>query len=204
MRRHLLASLVMLLGLTVLLGFGYPLLVAGLSALLFSHQAQGSLVYRNGKLVGSSLLGQSFASSDGAPLRQYFQPRPSNAGTGYNAISSGASNLGPSNPLLIGFVPGVNTVGLNGKPSSVNPFATAADPACVPTDAKGVPVTSPAPGQRYAKNADGSYLRSQYRARTRHRLPDAQRTAGERVGADRRGHRVRVGTRPRYLRAECP
>jgi len=54
-------------------------------------------------------------------------------------------------------VAGVNTVGLDGKPSPTNPFATSADPACVPTDAKGNPVTSPTPSLRYAKNADGSY-----------------------------------------------
>ena len=158
MRRQLLASIVMLLGLTVVVGFGYPLLITGLSALLFGHQAEGSLIYRHGKLVGSALIGQSFTSSKGTPLSQYFQPRPSNAGTGYNALASGASNLGPSNPLLIGFVPGVNTVGLTGKLAPVNPFATAADPACVPTDPKGVPVTSPGPGQKYARNTDGSYV----------------------------------------------
>jgi potassium-transporting ATPase KdpC subunit len=157
MRRHLLASVVMLLGVTVVLGFGYPLLVTGLSGLLFSHQAGGSLVYRHGRLVGSSLLGQSFADRKGNPLPRYFQPRPSAAGTGYDALISGATNLGPSNPLLIGFVPGVNTVGLDGRPSPVNPFATKADPACVPTDPKGNPVTSPARGQRYARNRDGSY-----------------------------------------------
>jgi potassium-transporting ATPase KdpC subunit len=158
MRRHFLASLIMLLGLTVVLGFGYPLLVTGLSAVLFRHQADGSLVYRGGKLTGSSLLGQSFADSKGNPLPGYFQPRPSAAGTGYDSESSGASNLGPSNPLLIGFVPGVNTVGLDGRRSAVNPFATAADPSCVPTDPEGNPVTSPAPGHRYAKSPDGSYV----------------------------------------------
>src|ERR1022692_2856160 len=157
MRRHLLASIVMLLGATIVLGFGYPLLVTGLSLVLFRHQADGSLVYRVGRLAGSSLLGQSFTSSSGAPLPRYFQPRPSAAGTGYDASSSGATNLGPSNPLLIGFVPGVNTVGLNGMPSKINPFATKTDPACVPTDPKGVPVTSPAPGQRYARGPGGAY-----------------------------------------------
>jgi len=55
-------------------------------------------------------------------------------------------------------VAGVNTVGLDGQPSAVNPFATRADPACVPVDPKGIPVTSPAPGQKYAKAADGSYV----------------------------------------------
>jgi potassium-transporting ATPase KdpC subunit len=158
MRRHLFASVVMLIAVTALLGFGYPLLVTGLSTLFFSHQAEGSLIYRNGKLAGSALLGQSFTDSKGNPLPQYFQPRPSDAGTGYVGIDSGASNLGPSNPLLIGFVAGINTVGLNGKPSKTNPFATKADPACVPVNPQGTPVTTPAPGQRYARNPDGSYV----------------------------------------------
>jgi K+-transporting ATPase ATPase C chain len=158
MRRQLITSVIMLLGLTLVLGFGYPLVLSGLSAVGFNHQANGSLVYRNGKLVGSSLLGQSFADSNGNPLPRYFQPRPSAAGTGYDATSSAASNLGPSNPLLIGFVPGVNTVGRDGQASKTNPFATMADPACVPVDPKGAPVTSPTPGQRYQMNPDGSFV----------------------------------------------
>ena len=93
-------------------------MVTGLSYLLFRHQAEGSLLYRNGKLVGSALLGQSFTDSKGNPLPRYFQPRPSAAGTGYDGASSAASNLGPSNPLLIGFVAGVNTVGRTGAPSA--------------------------------------------------------------------------------------
>jgi len=158
MRRHFLASVAMLVTLTAVLGFGYPLVVTGLAEAGFGHQADGSLVYRGGKLVGSSLLGQSFNGPSGAPLPQYFQPRPSAAGAGYNASSSGASNLGPSNPLLVGFVAGVNTLSLDGQPSATNPFATKADPACVPVDLKGTPVTSPVPGQRYAKTPSGSYV----------------------------------------------
>src|ERR1700737_678829 len=149
--RHLVTSVVMLLGLTLVLGFGYPLVVTGLSQLFFHQQANGSLLYRDGRLVGSALLGQSFTDSKGNPRPQYFQPRPSAAGAGYDASSSGATNLGPSNPLLIGFVPGVNTVGLNGGPSAANPFATTSDPSCVPTDPQGNPVTSPSPGRKYAK-----------------------------------------------------
>jgi potassium-transporting ATPase KdpC subunit len=148
----------MLAGVTLVLGFGYPLVVTGLSQLFFHQQANGSLIYRDGKLVGSARLGQSFTDSKGNPLPQYFQPRPSAAGAGYDASSSGASNLGPSNPLLIGFVPGVNTVGLDGRTAAANPFATKADPACVPTDPEGNPVTSPAPGQKYARTSDGSYV----------------------------------------------
>ena len=101
MKRHLLASVVMLLALTLGLGFGYPLVVTGLSQLFFPKQANGSLIYRDGKLAGSALLGQSFTDAKGNPLPGYFQPRPSNAGTGYDGSSSGASNLGPSNPVLI-------------------------------------------------------------------------------------------------------
>jgi potassium-transporting ATPase KdpC subunit len=155
--RHLIASIVMLLVLTVVVGFGYPLVVTGLSQLFFHKQANGSLIYRDGKLVGSELLGQEFTDSKGNPLPQYFQPRPSAAGAGYDGSSSGATNLGPSNPLLIGFVAGVNTVGLNGRPSAANPFATKADPACVPVSPQGTPVTSPAPGQKYAMTG-GSYV----------------------------------------------
>lgn len=148
----------MLLGLTVVLGFGYPLLVTGLAEIGFGHQANGSLVYRDGKLIGSSLLGQSFTDKAGNPIPKYFQPRPSASGSGYNATESSATNLGPSNPLLIGFVAGVNTVGLNGQPSATNPFTTPSDPTCVPTDPHGNPVTSPTPGQRYARTKGGAYV----------------------------------------------
>jgi K+-transporting ATPase ATPase C chain len=157
MRRQIVASLAVLLGVTLLLGFGYPLAVTGISQLFFRSQANGSLLYSHGKLVGSALLGQSFSDAKGNPLPQYFQPRPSAAGSGYDGASSGASNLGPSNPLLIGFVAGVNTMGLDGEPSAANPFATAADPACVPLDLAGDPVTSPVPGQRFLKTAAGAY-----------------------------------------------
>src|SRR5580704_1561325 len=122
--RHLLASVMMLLVVTLVLGFGYPLVVTGLSQVFFHQQANGSLVYRDGKLVGSALLGQEFTDSKGNPLPRYFQPRPSAAGAGYDATSSGATNLGPSNPLLIGFVAGVNTVGLDGRSSVTDPSTT--------------------------------------------------------------------------------
>src|SRR3984957_540864 len=156
--RHLVTSLVMLAVVTVALGFGYPLVVTGLSQLFFRNQANGSLLYRDGQLTGSALLGQEFTDSTGHPLPRYFQPRPSAAGAGYDGSSSGASNLGPSNPLLIGFVAGINTVGLDGKPSAVNPFATAADPACVALDPAGTPVTGPAAGQKYARAPGGGYV----------------------------------------------
>jgi len=86
---------------TLALGFGYPLFVTGISQLFLHDKANGSLLYADGKLVGSALLGQSFTDAKGNPLPKYFQPRPSNAGAGYDGSSSGASNLGPSNPTLI-------------------------------------------------------------------------------------------------------
>ena len=98
------ACIAMLVIVTVVLGFGYPLAVTGISQLFFRHQANGSLVYVDGKLKGSALLGQNFTDAKGAPLPQYFQPRPSDAGTGYDGADSAASNLGPSNPVLIKLV----------------------------------------------------------------------------------------------------
>jgi Potassium-transporting ATPase A subunit/K+-transporting ATPase, c chain len=131
-------------------------LVASLAATCTtSRSALSRDAIRAARRIRASVPG---ADAKGNPLPRYFQPRPSNAGTGYDASSSGASNLGPSNPLLTGFVAGVNTVGLDGRPSAANPFATRVDPACVPTDPQGNPVTSPAPGQKYAKTAGGEYV----------------------------------------------
>ena len=93
------AGIALLAVLTLALGFGYPLVVTGISQLFFHRQANGSLVYSNGKLTGSALLGQSFTNAKGNPLPQYFQPRPS--AVDYNGAGSGASNLGPSNPVLV-------------------------------------------------------------------------------------------------------
>ena len=75
------ACIAMLAMVTVVLGFGYPLAVTGISQLFFRHQANGSLVYVDGKLKGSALLGQNFTDAKGGPLPQYFQPRPSDAGS---------------------------------------------------------------------------------------------------------------------------
>ncbi|GAB7005017.1 potassium-transporting ATPase subunit KdpC [Nocardioides sp. AN3] len=94
--RHSWAGLRMLLVMTVVVGLAYPLLMTGFAQLVVRHQADGSMVSRDGRVVGSSLIGQSFA---GKP--QYFQSRPSAAGDGYDPLASSASNLGPTSPLLI-------------------------------------------------------------------------------------------------------
>lgn len=84
-----------LLVFTVVLGILYPAVVLGIGQLATPGQANGSLVKVDGKVVGSSLIGQSFTDKDGKPLVQYFQSRPSAAGDGYDPTSTSASNLGP-------------------------------------------------------------------------------------------------------------
>jgi potassium-transporting ATPase KdpC subunit len=95
MKQHLRIAILFTLVTTVLFGVIYPLAVTGLAQLLFPSRANGSLIVRDGKVIGSELLGQPFSSPG------YFHPRPSNAGTGYDASQSGASNLGPTNHQLI-------------------------------------------------------------------------------------------------------
>jgi K+-transporting ATPase ATPase C chain len=86
--------IVTLLGLTLLTGVAYPLLITGVAQAAFPRQANGSLIEQNGKIVGSSLIGQPFDDP------KYFWSRPSATGPAYNGASSGASNLGPTNSAL--------------------------------------------------------------------------------------------------------
>lgn len=91
---HLRASFALLLLLTLLCGVAYPWAVAGVASLLFPDSASGSLIAERGRIVGSSLIGQSFVS------QKYFHGRPSAAGSGYDSLASGASNLPAGAPEL--------------------------------------------------------------------------------------------------------
>ena len=95
MLRELRVAFILLLGLTILTGVAYPLVVTGAAQLFFPRQARGSLIERDGKPVGSDLLGQSFSGD------KYFHGRPSAAGgVPYNGLGGAGSNLGPTNPAL--------------------------------------------------------------------------------------------------------
>ena len=95
MLKELAPGLKITLAFTLLTGLLYPAVMTALSSVIFPHQANGSLVTVNGKVVGSSLIGQSFSKPE------YFHPRPSSAGNGYDATNSSGSNLGPTSAKLL-------------------------------------------------------------------------------------------------------
>jgi K+-transporting ATPase ATPase C chain len=93
--RNIVVAILMTVVTTVLLGIGYPLAVTGLAQAIFPENANGQLIVRDGKIVGSAIIGQGFSSPG------YFRSRPSAAGAGYDAANSAGTNLGPTNKKLV-------------------------------------------------------------------------------------------------------
>ncbi len=151
-RAQLLAAIKVLVVFTLLLGIGYPLLVTGVAQLAFADKADGSLVEEDGRVVGSSLIGQQFTGDE------WFHPRPSAAGDGYDAQASSGSNLGPTNPELIDTVEAAR----GGVPRARNGL-DADEP--VPVDA----VTASGSGlDPHISRANAEYQARRVSAETRH------------------------------------
>ena len=125
-------ALVMTLLFALLLGLAYPLAMTGIGQALFPSQANGSLVRENGRVIGSTIVGQAFTSE------RYFHSRPSAAGDGYDGLASSGSNLGPTSQALADRVKGdvarlsETAPGLNVPPDLVTTSASGLDPHISP------------------------------------------------------------------------
>jgi K+-transporting ATPase ATPase C chain len=111
MRRQLVPAVVSMVVFTLLFGLVFPLVITGIGQVAFHDQAEGSIVDRDGRKIGSSVIGQAFTDSKGRALPQYFQSRPSAAlgasgdtAAGYDPTASSGSNFGPTNPDFLELV----------------------------------------------------------------------------------------------------
>jgi len=136
MKKNLLIAVLMTIMTTILLGIVYPLVVTGIAQVLFPRQANGQLIQKDGKTIGSSIIGQGFSGP------AYFHSRPSSAGNGYDAANTNGSQLGPTNQKLIDRVKGdVSTAQADhpGAPVPIDLVTTSAsgiDPHITPAAAE--------------------------------------------------------------------
>ena len=111
--KNLVVAVLMTIVTTLLLGVAYPLAVTGLAQVLFRDKANGQLLERDGKVVGSRIIGQAFSSPG------YFRSRPSAAGTAYDAANSSGTNLGPTNKKLVDAVKAASDAARKENPDGV-------------------------------------------------------------------------------------
>jgi K+-transporting ATPase ATPase C chain len=136
MKKNLITAILMTVATTILLGIIYPLVVTGLAQLIFPKQANGQLIQKDGKTVGSSIIAQGFSSL------AYFHPRPSFAGNGYDPTNTNGSQLGPTNQKLIDRVKGDVTTARAENPGKPVPIdlvtgsASGLDPHITPAAAE--------------------------------------------------------------------
>jgi potassium-transporting ATPase KdpC subunit len=129
----------------ILFGLVFPLVITGIARVAFHHRADGSLIVRDGKVIGSEIIGQNFVGS------RYFHPRPSAAGNGYDAANSGGTNLGPTSDKLIN---GVHKKLPNGKDDHGN-FDGVKDLAAAYRKENGMAPDAPVPADAVTRSASG-------------------------------------------------
>jgi potassium-transporting ATPase KdpC subunit len=136
MKKNLITAVLMTVATTILLGIIYPLAVTVLAQLIFPRQANGQLIQKDGKTVGSSIIGQGFSGPG------YFHSRPSSAGNGYDAANTNGSQLGPTNQKLIDRVQGDVATAQSEHPGTAVPIdlvtasASGIDPHVTPAAAE--------------------------------------------------------------------
>jgi len=133
MKKHLITSILMTAITTLLLGLIYPLVVTAIAQVIFPEKANGQLIHRDGRVTGSRIIGQPFTGN------AHFHSRPSAAGSGYDAASSGGSNLGPTSKKFVDQVTARAATETNGNPvpsDLVTASASGLDPHITPAGAE--------------------------------------------------------------------